>query len=319
MWPRARLLAVLSWASLGLACAPSRPGPPRAVVAASIFPVYDLARRIAGPGTAVALVLPPGQMDHRFDPRPQDLARLSGVELAFGVGLGLDPWLARLLAAATDGRARIIELAPALDPSPLPAAVLAMVEGEPHELEAPDGHGGERVAGSAHGPLDPHVFLDPRRMAAAAPMLAEGLAERIPAGAEGFRARALQVKAQLEALDGELQARSRSWRRRSIVTFHGSFFYFAERYGLTVAAVVEPLPGREPSPRYVVRVVEAIRKSGAAAIFTEPQLDQTPARLIAHEAGLPLYELDPVGGGPGAETYEALLRKNAAVLDEALR
>ncbi|HEY5907885.1 MAG TPA: zinc ABC transporter substrate-binding protein, partial [Vicinamibacteria bacterium] len=90
MWPRARLLAVLSWAFLALACAPSRPGPPRAVVAASIFPVYDLARRIAGPGTAVALVLPPGQMDHRFDPRPQDLARLSGVELAFGVGLGLD-------------------------------------------------------------------------------------------------------------------------------------------------------------------------------------------------------------------------------------
>jgi hypothetical protein len=41
--------------------------------------------------------------------------------------------------------------------------------------------------------------------------------------------------------------------------------------------------------------------------------------VIAEESGLPLYELDPVGGGPGADSYEALLRKNAAVLDEALR
>jgi ABC-type Zn uptake system ZnuABC Zn-binding protein ZnuA len=127
------------------------------------------------------------------------------------------------------------------------------------------------------------------------------------------------VRKQLEALDAELRARSRGWTGRTIVTFHGSFFYFAEAYGLEVAAVVEPLPGREPSPRYVARVVSAIRATGAAAIFTEPQLDPAPARLIAGEAGLPLFELDPVGGGPGALSYEALLRRNAAVLDEALR
>ena len=119
--------------------------------------------------------------------------------------------------------------------------------------------------------------------------------------------------------DAELRARSRGWTRRTIVTFHGSFFYFAEAYALTVATVVEPLPGQEPKPRYVARVVEAIRRSGAAAIFTEPQLAPGPARLIAGETGLPLFELDPVGGGPGAQSYEALLRRNAAVLDEALR
>jgi ABC-type Zn uptake system ZnuABC Zn-binding protein ZnuA len=69
----------------------------------------------------------------------------------------------------------------------------------------------------------------------------------------------------------------------------------------------------------VARVVEAIRTSGAAALFTEPQLDPSPARVLARETGLPLFELDPVGGGPDAQSYEALLRKNAGVLDEALR
>ncbi len=283
----------------------------RPAVAASIFPLYDVVRRVAGQAVSVALVLPPGHMDHSFDPRPQDLARLSGVEIAFGGGLGLDPWLGRVLAASTDGRARVIELGPALDPRPAPAGVLDL--GEPGRRE---GHG---PSAHEHGPLDPHFFLDPERMARAAGLVAEALAARDPAGHDGYRARGAQVAAELRALDADLLARASLWKKRAIVTFHGSFFYFAERYGLTVVAVVEPWPGREPTPRHLAAVMRAIRRSGAAALCSEPQLDPRPARTLAAESGLPLFELDPIGGGPGAETYEALLRKNAAVLDEALR
>jgi zinc transport system substrate-binding protein len=283
-----------------------------ASVAASIFPLYDVVRRVAGGDTPVALVLPGGHTEHAFEPRPRELARLSGVALAFGIGLGLDPWLARVAAAATDGRARVVELGPSLDPRPVPAHVLALVEPAEREPRAAGGESGE-------GPIDPHVHLDPVRMSKAARLVAETLAGHDPAGAFGYRERGARVAGELDALDLELRARSAAWKKRVIVTFHGSFFYFADRYGLTIAAVVEPLPGREPTARYIARVVEAGRARGAVAVFTEPQLDPGPARVIAEESGLPLYELDPVGGGPGADSYEALLRKNAAVLDEALR
>ena len=283
--------AILALAFSGSACRQTE-GPPsvRAVVAASIFPIFDIVRRVAGDTVRVALVLPPGQMDHGFDPRPHDLARLSGVELGFGVGLGLDPWNERVLAASTDGRARVIELGPALDPRSFPA-----------------------------GGQDPHFFLDPERMAKGALLVAEALAVRDPAGERGYHARGRQVAAELRALDAELRARAERFTKRAFVTFHGSFFYFAERYRLTVVAVVEPLPGREPKPRDVADVLRAIREGEAAALFSEPQLDPRPARVVAAESGLPLFELDPIGGGPGAETYEALMRRNIAVLEEALR
>ena len=275
--------------------------PARAVVAASIFPIFDVVRRVAGDRVTVALVLPPGHLDHGFDPRPQDLARLSGVELAFGAGLGLDPWLDRVLAASTDGRARVIELGPRLDPRSFPAGVQG------------------QEAAPEHGPLDPHFFLDPERMARASSLMAEALAARDPAGESGYRARGEQVAAELRALDAELRARAARLRKHAIVTFHGSFFYWAERYGLTVVAVVEPVPGREPTARDVADVLQVIRARAPAALFSEPQLDPRPARVIATESGVPLFELDPIGGGPGAETYEALMRKNAAVFEEALR
>lgn len=266
------------------------PPPARAVVAASIFPLFDIVRRVAGEAVSVALVLPPGQPDHGFDPRPHDLTRLSAIEVGFGVGLGLDPWLQRTLAASTDGRARVIELGPALDPRRFP-----------------------------EGGLDPHFFLDPERMARAALLVSEALGARDPAGKSGYGTRGAQVAAELRALDADLAARTARFRKRAIVTFHGSFYYCAARYGLTVAAVVEPLPGREPGPRELAEVLGAIRGSGAAALFTEPQLDPRPARVLAAESGVPLFELDPIGGGPGAETYEAFMRKNIAVLEEALR
>jgi zinc transport system substrate-binding protein len=107
--------------------------------------------------------------------------------------------------------------------------------------------------------------------------------------------------------------------KRSIVTFHGSWSYFAQRYGLIVAAVVEPFPGQEPTPSYVRDVVQTIKAKHVAALFSEPQLSRRAAEVIAQEADVPLFELDPIGGTPGRDSYEALLRYNADVLEKALR
>jgi ABC-type Zn uptake system ZnuABC Zn-binding protein ZnuA len=127
------------------------------------------------------------------------------------------------------------------------------------------------------------------------------------------------MEADLDKLHAGLEARAKGWQKRTIITFHGSMGYFAERYGIKIAAVIEPFPGKEPTARYVKEVLDAIDKTKPAALFSEPQLDRRPAQVIADQGKIPLFELDPVGGGPGAETYEALLQKNADVLDKALK
>jgi ABC-type Zn uptake system ZnuABC Zn-binding protein ZnuA len=140
-----------------------------------------------------------------------------------------------------------------------------------------------------------------------------------PAGADGFETRGDEVKKSLAALHADIDARSKTWTKKTIVTFHGSMGYFAARYGLTIAAVIEPFPGREPTPKYMGEVLAAIKRAGAAALFSEPQLDPAPAKVIAGQAGLPLHQLDPVGGTEGVDSYEKLLRHDASVLDQALR
>jgi ABC-type Zn uptake system ZnuABC Zn-binding protein ZnuA len=279
------------------------PGRGRARVAASIFPLYDITRRVAGPHLPVQLVLPPGQTEHSFDPKPRDVEGLADAQLIFAVGLGLDEWLQTLVKSAGTGTAKVFELAPLLDPILIPPGI-PKEEGEPKpEAES----------------VDAHFWMDPVRMQQAVDLIVGALQRMDPEEGPRFREHGNEVKHSLALLHDEISRRVQGWRRRRIVTFHGSLFYFADRYHLQVVAVVEPLPGREPSAGYLAEVLKTIRKGEAAALFSEPQLDRRPAQLMASEADLPLYELDPLGGGPGADSYEKLLLRNVDVLERALK
>ena len=151
---------------------------------------------------------PPGRMDHAFEPRPQDLVRLARVELAFGVGLGLDPWLRRVLAAATDGRARVVEIGPGPRSATDSGARLALVEGEPVAEAGRTRRLRRVVPGARPGPLDPHVLLDPRPHGPGGHAHRGGPGRpRRPGGRRATGRARCEVREQLEALDAELRAR----------------------------------------------------------------------------------------------------------------
>jgi ABC-type Zn uptake system ZnuABC Zn-binding protein ZnuA len=184
-----------------------------------------------------------------------------------------------------------------------------------HGEDDHDDHGHEHSKGAP----DPHVWLDPTIMIKGVDLIAEQLAVIDPAGKDTFMKNAAEVKAALQKVDGEIEARTKAFTKRTIVTFHGSMAYFAKRYNIRIAAVVEPLAGKEPTASYIAEVLQAIKVSGAVALFSEPQLDKGPGEMIAKEAGIKLGELDPVGGLKGREAYEALLLWNTEQLEKVLK
>jgi zinc transport system substrate-binding protein len=291
----ALLLVVLAAAGLtGGGCLRRAAAQPR--VAATVFPLYDLVRRVAGDRLEVSLVLPAGADPHGYEPRPRDVAALSDAGLVFAVGLGLDSWAQGMARAAGAGEARVFELGPLMDPILAPAGVIRQ---EPF--------------------IDAHFWTDPVRALRAVDVIADALSGLDPAGAPFFRERAQDVRHSIEAAHQEVVARAASWPRRRVVTFHGSLFYFAARYGLQVVGVVEPVPGTEPTAQHVQAVVELLRGPQPAALFVEPQLDGQLARSIAREAGVGVHEVDGMGGSTSTGSYEDMLRGIARSMDEALR
>lgn len=355
--PRLRLAIPLALAAAG--CAPSGPrsAPGPQVAVATIAPLGDLVRRVAGPEWTVRTVIPPGTSPHVFEPEPSDLRKLIGARAVFVAGAGYDDWMRKVLAACAS-RAPVHDAATSLGIGPGHAwtggagHVAAAEEGGAHGEEAHDhaagphdeddhgthdheaagheGHGHETGAhghepegeparaegahdGHAHGILgeDPHWWLSPELAARSVGGIAEAFAAVDPIHAEAYRARAREASAELAALDREIAARLAPVRGARFVSAHRAWVYFADRYGLVEAASIEPVPGREPSPRELKALVTEGRKGGLGRLFTEPQFPPAAARVVADEAGLELTLVDPIGGVPGRETYPELMRFNA--------
>jgi len=281
-------------------------------VAVSIFPLYDLTKRVAGPDAETILVLPPGHTEHSFDPTPKDVEQVATAKVGVLVGLGLDPWMEKLMKDAS------------------PKAALVKVGEKVPTLKVKEGAVGDEAADKARttpeedhdhevGATDPHVWLDPSRARTMVAAIGDELAKADPAHADGYHQRAKTLDAELEKLDKEIQARTDAFKTRGFVTFHGSFNYFADHYKLKILAVIEPFPGSSPTGEYIQEVLKVVQERKVPALYSEPQLDARPAKTIAEAAKIPLGTLDPVGGTSETDSYEKLLRFDVAALEKFLK
>jgi zinc transport system substrate-binding protein len=289
-------------------------GDRRTKVAVSIFPIYDLTRRIAGPDADVALLLPPGHNEHHFDPTPKEIEEVAAAKVGVMVGLGLDPWMEKLMKDVAP-KARVLKVGDRVPTLTIQDEMIGS-EAADKELERlgkeEDNHGGK-------GALDPHVWLDPARARLIVKAIAEELSKADAAHAEGYRQRATELDGVLEVLDKEVEAKAKAWTKRDLITFHGSFGYFADRYSLKIVAVIEPFPGSTPTGEYIQEVLKVVSTKKVPALFSEPQLDPRPARTLADAAKVPLGVLDPVGGNPDTDSYEKMIRFDADALDKFLK
>ncbi len=298
-WSRFCLLLVLGTAL------PARAGQP--VFAGSIRPLAAILDELTSPRARVECILPAGASPHTYAARPADVRRIERGTL-FWVAPQLDGWAARLPAGRT------IEVLPLL-----PKEFRLGWDGLQDEHE---GHAGHADAATTDtDAVDPHFWTDPAAVKALLPALVAKLSAIDPAGAPVYRANAGRMSARLDGLDRELAQTLAPVRGRPVVLFHPSFRYLLHRYGLPLAAVIEPAPGKDPGPRGIMELVARVKAARARALFTEPQLSRRVAEAVAEAAGLPLYELNPLAGADPKATggIEDLIRSNALVLKKGLQ
>jgi ABC-type Zn uptake system ZnuABC Zn-binding protein ZnuA len=264
-------------------------------VVASIFPVGDMVKEVGGDRVTVQVLLPPGASPHVFEPTPGMAREVSQAGLFFEIGAGLDFWAEKLVKGVKPN-IRVVVLSNGMK--------LLKEEGE---------HGHE------HGAGNPHVWLDPVLAMEMVKKIQKVLAETDPPGAEIYRKRGADYIAKLKILDAEIRKTIATFTIKSFISFHPAWDYFAIRYGLTDAGVIEESPGEEPAPRKLESIVKAIRHYHIRAVFAEPQLNPKVADMIAHEAGVKVVMLDPIGGLPGRMTYLELMRYDLRQMKDAMQ
>ena len=167
-----------------------------------------------------------------------------------------------------------------------------------------------------------HIWLDASNAVIMVNNLADGLIGALPAHAEIIAANRDAYVARLAALDAEVKESLSALEKRDIITFHEAFPYFAQAYGLNVAAVVNRDPDDALSPRALAELCNLVKSLGTPPLFVEPQYEDMAAQTVARETGAAIHTLDPIVTGPEADLpltyYEDVMRQNAQVLLTAL-
>lgn len=271
-------------------------------VAATIFPLYDMVREVAGPNVEVVLLVPPGASPHTFTVTPGMVRALAGSAAVFTIGHGLDDWVTRLAREAGVKRTVVTD-----------KGIRLRREAHHHA------HGHSHTHATTPDAVDPHYWLTIANARLMVQTIANALAQLDPTAAATFQQRASAYQTQLQALDTEIRQVLSDLPRRDIATLHMALGYFAEAYGLRVVAVFEPVPGKEPAPRAVAAFQRQVRQHKLRVVFTELQLSDIALRGLTKDLGITLHPLSPEGGGPGVDSYVALMRYNATQIATALR
>jgi len=264
----------------------------RLSVVVSIAPLADFARQVGGERIEVTTLVPPGASPHTYVLTPAQVVAASKARVLVLNDIGLEYWGDKVISAANNPNLIVVNASQGIP-------VLA---GDEHET------GG-----------NPHVWLNPQYAIRQVERIRDGLIQADPAGRPTYESRAASYVATLEALDSEIAQQVKTWHDKEFIAFHPSFAYFAQRYGLVQAAVIETTPGREPSPAELAGLIATVRRIHARAIFAEPQLSAKMATTIAEESHVQLLYLDPLGATIPSGSYVDLLRYNVSQLAKALK
>lgn len=297
--------AAIIVALVGAGCAsssePASEGDAKPIAIVATTTVWgDVARQVAGQNADVEVLVPVGADIHGFQLSSQQVARIQQADLVVANGLGLEEGMRDALDAARADGANILWVAEQVDPLPF---------GQHHAGEGSDG----RATG-----LDPHVWLDPQRVAEAASLIAGELAA-VEADID-WSGRAAAYAATLGDVDSsivELLA-AVAPQARKMVTNHDAFGYFADRYGFEIIGVV--IPGGStlaaPSSAELASLVEVMRVEDVTALFAESTTSPALADAVAAELGQDIEVMELYSGslgpaGSGADTLAGMLVINA--------
>ena len=294
-------------------------------VVATFSILGDMVERIGGEHIALTTLVGPDGDSHVYQPTPKAARSVAESDVLFLNGLDFEGWLERLAEAASFDGAMVVATNGVVP--------IAFDDHDDHDDEKHDDHDDhddhndekhDDHAGHDHGAFDPHAWQSLENAVIYANNIAAGLAQADPENAGDYYANRAAFVAEVEMLSADIEAMMKSLPadKRTVVTPHDAFGYFAATYDLTFVAPQGMSTESEVSAGDVAALITQIREESISAVFIESITDNRMMEQIANETGATiggtLYS-DALSAKSGpASTYLDMMRHNATTLFDAL-
>ena len=307
-------------------------------VMASFYPLQYLAEQIGGEHVTVTSLTPAGAEPHDLELSPKTVDALSSADAVIylaGFQSAVDEAIeqqapktvidvspaAELIEAGTDANHPSEDEEEATDEAQSGETEAHDHDHEGHDHEGHDHEGHDHADHDHHHDMsaDPHFWLDPTRMAKAATLVGDKLAEADSAHADVYKANAKALADELNTLSDTLVTKTSSCKVKTFVTAHTAFGYLADRTGLTQVGISGLDPESSPSPARLAEIAQIAKEQGVTTIFTEALIDPKVAQTLADDLGITTAVLDPIESQTDAsKDYAATMNSNIDALTKAL-
>lgn len=272
---------------------------------ASFYPIAIMALNITDGVEGVAVESMAQQQTgclHDFQMTTADMKKAETADAFLINGAGMEGFLDKI----SD---QLPEL-PVIDSS---TGIPLIASGEDHHHDGGEGHDHDQEA------YNPHLWVSITNCMEQVRNLSEGIIALDPEHEAEYRENTETYLEKLSALRDKMHSALDHVKNKDIITFHEAFPYFAEEFGLHIAAVINREPDSQPSAKELADTIRLVRETGVKALFVEPLYPETSADIIAAETGAQVYVLDPaVSGEWDKNAYLTAMESNLQVLAQAL-
>lgn len=261
------------------------PNSERPQVVTSIYPVYEIVKKVAGDRADVSLMIGENEDAHHYEPSAQAVASVNEADVFIYNSEIMEFWADSLLDVIENDHLYIIEMSDGLDLS----------VDETSTENAGDDHAQKEGEMHDHGVLDPHFWLNPIAVRESLSVVVEGLSKADPEGVEIYQENAVAFAKELDELDHAYQEAFNGAKNRSFVVQHQAFGHLAEKYNLKQVSVGGLNTEIEPNPQALANIVNFVKDNNIPIIYYQSGESSSTAEVIVNETDTKiaiLYDLE---------------------------
>ncbi|MEI0447008.1 zinc ABC transporter substrate-binding protein [Brachyspira intermedia] len=223
-------------------------------VYASIYPMYDFAKKICGDKADVYNMTSAGSEPHDFEITSKDMANLTKANLFIYNGGGMEHWVDTVKDSIKE--LKYVETSSNIDDKG----------------------------------VDPHFWLSPIKAKKQMENIKNALAEIDAVNADYYNSNYNYYADRLDELDNHFKDVLSKIKNTNVVVTHPAFGHFCEAYSLNQVAIARD----EADPKAMSDTIAFIKNNNVKAIFYEDFSSSKLVDSIAKETGAKILTLNPI-------------------------
>ena len=222
---------------------------------ASFFPMFDFVKNIGGEKVNVFPIIPLGVEPHDWEPTIQQVVEIQDADLIIINGAGFEPWIKKISDKYLDTSLNI--------------SLIAHVENGKTD--------------SSSTIYDPHIWLDPILAKKQVLAIYERLSLIDPDNMEYYLNNTNNFLEKLDSLHNKIYSDLSECKTKDFLSFHDSYRYFADRYGLNQHTIFGMSPEGDISPLKLQQIINLANSLNITTIYSEDLVDTRLSDTIASE------------------------------------